>query len=72
MDKWGYIYLIKKKTLWKKKKLLIMSIFFFSHNVFKSCQLLICQNQYLWSKELNNNKGKECFSYHFQTTKFWY
>ena len=22
----------------------------FSHNVFKSCLLLLCQNEYLWSK----------------------
>ena len=33
----GYSYLIEKKTLWKKEKLLVMSNFSFSHNVFKSC-----------------------------------
>ena len=27
--------------------------FFFSVNVFKSCLLLMCQNEYLWSKGLN-------------------
>ena len=27
MDKWGYNYLIKKKSLWEKDKLLIMSNF---------------------------------------------
>ena len=30
-----------------------MSNFSFSHNVFKSCLLLMCQNEYLWSKGLN-------------------
>ena len=31
---------------------LVTSNFFFSHNVFKSCLLLIRQNEYLWSKGL--------------------
>ena len=53
MDKWGYNYLIEKKTLWEKEKLLVMSNFSFSHNVFKSCQLLMRQTQYLRSKGLN-------------------
>ena len=35
-----------------KKKLLITSNFFFSHNVFKSCLLLMRQNEYIWSKGL--------------------
>ena len=52
MDKWGKIYLIEYKTLWEKKKLLVTSNFFFSHNVFKSCLLLMGQNEYLWSKVL--------------------
>ena len=30
----------------------MMSNFSFSHNVFKSCLLLIRQNEYLWSKGL--------------------
>ena len=30
-----------------------MSNFFFSHNVFKSFMMLMCLNEYLWSKELN-------------------
>ena len=29
-----------------------MSNFFFSHNVIKSCLLLMGQNEYLWSKGL--------------------
>ena len=53
MDKWGYSYLIELKTLWEMEKLLVMSNFSFSHNVFKSCLLLMCQNEYLWSKGLN-------------------
>ena len=41
MDKWGYNYLIKKKTLWEEEKLLVMSNFSFSHNVFQSCLVSI-------------------------------
>ena len=52
MDRWRCSYLIEKKTLWKKEKLLITSNFFFSHNVFQSCLLLLRRNEYLWSKEL--------------------
>ena len=40
------------ETLWEKKKLLVTSNLSFSHNVFKSCLLLMCQNEYLWSKGL--------------------
>ena len=32
---------------------IIMSSFFFSHNVFKCCLLMMHQNKYLWSKSLN-------------------
>ena len=39
------------KTLWEKEKFLQTRNFSFSHNVFKSCLLLMCQNEYLWSKE---------------------
>ena len=52
MDKWGYNYLIGQKTLCEKEKLLVTNNFFFSHNVFKSCLLLIRQNEYDWSKGL--------------------
>ena len=52
MDKWGYSYLIELKTLREKEKLLVTSNFSFSNNVFKSCLLLIRQNEYLWSKGL--------------------
>ena len=45
-------YLIEKKTLWEKEKLLVMNDFFFSHTVFKSCPLLMHQNENLWSKGL--------------------
>ena len=58
MDICSYNYLIEKKTLWEKKKLLIMSNFFFSRNVFKSCLLLMYQNEYLWSKGLNNEQQR--------------
>ena len=40
-DEWGYNFLIEQKTLWEKKKLLVTSNFFFSHNVFKRCLLLM-------------------------------
>ena len=53
MDKWGYNYMIEQKTLWEKEKLLFASNFSFSHNVFKSCLLLMRKNKYLWSKGLN-------------------
>ena len=52
MDKWGYKYLIEWKALWEKEKLLITSNFFFSLDVYKSCLLLMRQNEYLWSKGL--------------------
>ena len=32
-----------------KGKLLVTSNFSFSHNVFKSCLFLMCQNEYMWS-----------------------
>ena len=46
-------YLIERKTLWEKEKLLVTSNFPFSHNVFKSCLELTSQNEYLWSKGLS-------------------
>ena len=51
----GYNYLIEKKTLWEKKKLLVTSNFFFSYNVFKSFLLLMRQNEYLWNKGFSLN-----------------
>ena len=72
MDKWRNKYLTEqKKTLWEKEKLLLTSNFFFSHNVFKSCLLLMCQNEYLWSKGLKSivekgeNAGKQPFFFCF-------
>ena len=38
--------------MWEKKKLLVTSNFSFPHNVFKSCLVLMHQNEYLWSKKL--------------------
>ena len=49
MDKWEYSCLIEEKILWEKKKLLVACKFSFSNNVFKSCLLLMRQND-LWSK----------------------
>ena len=46
----GYSYLIEMKTLWQIEKLLVTSNFSFSHNVLKSCLLLMQQNEYLWGK----------------------
>ena len=40
------------ENIMEKEKLLVTSNFFFSHIVFKSCLLLIRQNEYLWSKGL--------------------
>ena len=37
----GYNFLIEWKTLREKMKFLVTSNFFFSHNVFKSCLLLM-------------------------------
>ena len=48
----GCNYLIDNINIVEKEKLLITSNFSFSHNVFKSCLLLIGQNEYIWSKEL--------------------
>ena len=36
--------------LWEKEKLLITGNFSFSCNVFRSCLLLMLQNEYPWSK----------------------
>ena len=44
--KWLNNYLIELKTLWEKEKLLVTSNFSFFHNVFKSCLLLMRQNEY--------------------------
>ena len=45
------------KTLWEKEKLLVTSNLSFSHNVFKSCLLLMRQNEYLWSKGLTPHQN---------------
>ena len=45
--------MIEWKTLWEMEKLLVTSNFSFSHNVFKSCLLLMRLNEYPWSKGLN-------------------
>ena len=38
--------------MWEMEKLLVTSNFSFSHNVFKTCLVLMRQNEYLWSKGL--------------------
>ena len=43
-----------------KEKLLVTSNFSFSHNVFKSCLLLMRQNEYLWNKGLKSAKPLPC------------
>ena len=45
--------IIRVENIVGKEKLLITSNFSFSHNVFKRCLLLLCQNEYLWTKGLN-------------------
>ena len=58
MSKFGemgiQLYLIEWKTWWEKEKLFVTSNFSFCHNVFKSCLLLMHQNEYIWSKGLND------------------
>ena len=44
----GIIICLRKK--WEKEKLLVVRIFSFSHNVYKTYPLLMRQNEYLWSK----------------------
>ena len=46
------VHLIELNTWWEKEKLLLTSNFSFSHNVFKGCLFLMCQNEYLSSKGL--------------------
>ena len=60
MDKWGYNHLIELKTLKEKEKLLIMSNFSSSHNVFRSCLVLMRQNEYLWIKGLRGTFRNTC------------
>ena len=45
-----------------KAEIAFMSNFFFSHNVFKSCLLLMHQNEYLRSKGLRQNVSKNSSS----------
>ena len=45
---------LSRKLCGKKEKLLVTSNFSFFHNVFKSCQLLMRQNEYLWNKGLKH------------------
>ena len=41
--------------MWEKEKLLVTSNFSFSHDVFKSCLVLMRQNEYLLSKGLRKS-----------------
>ena len=43
-----------RKHRGKRRKLLVTSNFFFPHNVFKRCLLLMRQNEYLWRKGVNS------------------
>ena len=42
------------ENIMRKGEVARESNFSFSRNVFKSCLLLICQNEYLWSKGLTD------------------
>ena len=42
------------KTLWEKDKLLVTSNLSFSHSVFKRLALMLCKNQALFEKGLND------------------
>ena len=44
------------KILWETEKMVITSNFSFSHNVLKSCLVLMHQNKYQWSKGLTGKK----------------
>ena len=68
----GYNYLIEEKTLWEKGKLLIMSNFLFSHNVFKGCLLLMRQNEYLWSRGLSDHKETPSSKHNGKLRKYSY
>ena len=50
--------IVRKAEIACHKKLLVTSNFLFTHNVFKSCLLLMRQNEYLWSKGLRGGKKK--------------
>ena len=60
----GYNYLIGEKT-WEKEKLLVTSNFVFSHNVLKSCLLLMRQNEYYRVKS-ERVKSEKQTTYHDQ------
>ena len=49
------IYLVKQHS-GKGRNCSLRAISFFFHNVFKCCLLLMCQNEYLWSKWLTLHK----------------
>ena len=55
MNKWGIQLSDLVENIVEKEKLLFTSNFSYSHNVFKSCQLLMRQNEYLWSKGLRKD-----------------
>ena len=46
MDKWGHNYLILAENIVGKEEIA-------RDDVFKSCLLLMRENEYLWSKRLN-------------------
>ena len=46
------VILLSRKHCGKRRNCSLRANFFFFHNVFKSCQLLMRQNEYLWSKGL--------------------
>ena len=48
MDKWSY----NLENIVGKGEIARYEQFSFSHNVFKSCLVLMRQNEYLWSKGL--------------------
>ena len=52
MFKWWFLSKMAKKTLWEKEKMLVTSIFSFSHNVVKKLLLLGHENQGLFGKAL--------------------
>ena len=56
--------------LWEKEKLPVTSNFSFSNNVFRSSLLLMCQNEYRWSKGLKLNVYISCS--HDESLHLWF
>ena len=59
-----------KKTLWEKQKLLVKSIFCFSHGVFKKENVLQTRKKQGNSPEIRWDSAAPCHLTNYQRTKF--